>query len=105
MQKPKGRPPKVRSIQNIPKITQFSPRGKPGRPDETVLSLDQFEAINLADYRGLDQFEASNILGVSRQSFSRILAQARRKVADALVNGKIIRISGGRVEISKGPGD
>lgn len=101
MQKPKGRPQKVRNIQNMPKITQFSPRGKPGRPDEVVLSLDQFEAINLTDYRGLDQSQACKILGVSRPSFSRILAQARGKLADALVTGKIIRIGGGHIKISK----
>ena len=57
MQK-RGRPKKVRFIQRMPKVTLFSPRGKPGRPDEILLTIDQYEAIKLADLQGFDQTQA-----------------------------------------------
>jgi uncharacterized protein len=88
--KPRGRPKKTRLIKGKPKIGQFSPRGRPGRPDEVELSLDQYEAIRLADYESLEQVEACKTMGISRQTFGRILKAARRKVADGLINGKII---------------
>lgn len=89
----KGRTKKVRYIQKMPKISQFSPRGKPGRPDEARLSVDEFEAMKLADYQGYDQSEGANFMGISRPSFGRILRAARKIIADALVNGKILRIT------------
>ncbi len=103
--KPKGRMPKVRFIGKLPKIVQFSPRGKPGRPEEIELNLDQFEALRLADFEDFDQSIAAKAMGISRPSFGRILRGARKKVADALVNGKIIRISGGRVQVGTFRGD
>ena len=95
----KGRPKKVRFIQKMPKIVQFSPRGKPGRPDEMELTLDQFEAIKLADYQGFDQSQGAVAMRVSRASFGRILREARKKIANALVNGKTIRIHMGDVQV------
>lgn len=95
----KGRPKKVRYIQNMPKVVQFSPRGKPGRPDEVELTLDEFEAIKLADFQDFNQDEGAMVVRVSRASFGRILRAARKKVADALVNGKIIRIRMGDVQV------
>ncbi len=95
----KGRPKKVRYIQRMPQITQFSPRGKPGRPEEVELTLDQYETIKLADFQGFQQDEAASAMRISRQSFGRILQQARRICADALVNGKIIRIRVGDVQV------
>lgn len=95
----KGRRKKVRYIQSMPKIAQFSPRGKAGRPDEVELKIDQFEAIKLADYQGYDQSEGAIAMGISRPSFGRILREGRRIVADALVNGKIIRVRIGNVQV------
>lgn len=98
-QKPKGRPRKTRFIQKNPVTLQFSPRGRPGRPDEIQLTIDQIEAIRMSDQEGLTQAQASEIMKVSRPTFGRILREARKRVANALVNGKIIRISGGDVKI------
>lgn len=95
----KGRPKKVRYIQNMPKIFQFSPRGRPGRPEEVELSIDQFEALKLADFQGFSQSEGALAMQLSRPSFGRLLREARRFVADALVNGKIIKIRQGGVQI------
>lgn len=97
--KPKGRPKKKRTVKGEPKIAQFSPRGRPGRPDEISLTIDQFEAIRLADYNGQQQTAASKAMGISRQTFGRILKEARKKIADGIVNGKIIRFEGGSVKI------
>ena len=98
--KKKGRPQKIRFIQNLPKIAQFSPRGKPGRPDEAELTIDQLEAIRLADWEGLTQLRGAMAMGISRPTFGRILRAARKTIAQALVNGKIIRISGGNFSLN-----
>ena len=95
----KGRQNKVRYIQKMPKIVQFSPRGKVGRPDEIELRVDQYEAIKIADFQGYNQSEGASFMGVSRPSFGRILREGRKIVADALVNGKIIRIRIGKVQV------
>ena len=95
----KGRRKKIRYIQKMPKIATFSPRGKPGRPDEIELKIDEYEAIKLADLQGYDQSEGAVAMGISRPSFGRILRNARAVLADALVNGKIIRIRTGNVQV------
>lgn len=93
--KPKGRPKKPRRVENKPRILVFSPRGRRGRPDEVELKYEELEALRLTDFSGLKQKEASKHMGISRQSFGRVLQRARRQVTDALVNGKIIRVTGG----------
>ena len=78
----------------------FKPAGVPGRAlEEVVLSLDEAESIRLADLEGLYQEAAAFRMGVSRQTFGRIVEAARRKVADAIINGKLLRIEGGEVLI------
>ena len=59
------------------------------------LSLDEFEAIRLKDLEGLEQTAAADSMRISQPTFHRIIEAARKKVADALVNGKAIRIEGG----------
>ena len=98
--KPRGRPKKERVVQSEPWITQFSPRGKPGRPDEAVLTIDEFEALRLVDFMGLPQKEASLVMQISQQTLSRILKRARRVTAGAIVEGKIIRIQGGKYALN-----
>ncbi len=60
--------------------------------EESILGLDEFEALRLADLEGLYHADAAARMGVSRATFGRILANARRIVADALVGGKAIGI-------------
>jgi predicted DNA-binding protein (UPF0251 family) len=96
----RGRPKKYRIVRQDPKITQFSPRGKPGRPDEVVVTTDEFEALRLADYMGLGQKEAAKSMRISQQTFSRIIKRAHKAMADALISGKIIKIQGGSYVIS-----
>lgn len=65
-----------------------------------MLSIEEVEAIRLADFMSLDQDDAAESMDVSRGTFQRIINEARRKLADALINGKIIRIEGGNYEVT-----
>jgi predicted DNA-binding protein (UPF0251 family) len=96
----RGRPKKYRIVKINPKIAQFSPRGKPGRPDEIDIPVDEFEAIRLADYMGLPQKEAAKSMRISQQTFSRIIKKAHRNIAYGLINGNTIKIQGGHYVIS-----
>ena len=59
------------------------------------LSVDEFEAIRLKDLEGMEQTAAADSMRISQPTFHRVIEAARKKVADALVNGKAIRIEGG----------
>lgn len=96
----RGRPKKYRIVRLDPKISQFSPRGKPGRPDEVNLGMEEFEAIRLVDYMGLNQKEAAKSMRISQQTFSRVLKKARKALANGLVSGATIKIQGGHYVIS-----
>jgi rubrerythrin len=60
-----------------------------------VLTVDEFEAIRLADLEGLYQEEAAKKMKISRQTFGNIISSAHGKIADAIINGKAIKIEGG----------
>ncbi|MCX5668640.1 MAG: DUF134 domain-containing protein [Candidatus Omnitrophica bacterium] len=96
----RGRPRKYRIVKLDPRISQFSPRGKPGRPDEVELKMDEFEALRLADYQGLNQKEAAKSMRISQQTFSRILRKAYKLIAKGITTGSAIRIQGGQYIIS-----
>ncbi|WP_406676647.1 DUF134 domain-containing protein [Neomoorella carbonis] len=90
------RPPKCRRVEFIPGITYFKPAAVPLRQlEEVVLAVEELEAIRLKDIEGLEQEECAARMRVSRPTFFRILGAARSKVADALINGKAIRVEGG----------
>lgn len=80
----------------------FKPAGVPARElEETRLGFDEAEALRLADLEGLYQEAAARSMGVSRQTFGRIVEAARRKVADAILNGKALRLDGGQITIDE----
>jgi predicted DNA-binding protein (UPF0251 family) len=90
------RPKKTRWVKCIPDERCFKPLCKPLSKVKTVcLTVDEFEALRLADLEGSKQVDAARRLKISRPTFSRIVASARQKVADGLVNIKAIRIEGG----------
>lgn len=90
------RPRKHRFVSEEPRATYYKPRGIPlAALEEVVLTIDELEALRLADYKGLSQSETAQRLGVSQPTLHRILRSARSKVADALANGKSLRIEGG----------
>ncbi|NLL89645.1 MAG: DUF134 domain-containing protein [Dehalococcoidales bacterium] len=95
-----ARPFKCRRIAYIPGITYFKPTGIPlDELEEVVLSLEEAEALRLKELEELEQEQGAQKMNVSRPTFQRILAAARQKVADAILNGKAIRIEGGNYEI------
>jgi predicted DNA-binding protein (UPF0251 family) len=95
------RPHKCRRIGWQPPASTFKPAGVPGHALEQVtLSLDELEAARLADLEGLYQEEAAQRMQVSRQTFGNIVASARRKLADCVVNAKLLSIQGGAVRLA-----
>ena len=96
-----ARPFKCRRVAFMPGVTYFKPAGIPLRAlEEVQLSIEEAEAIRLKDLEGLEQEEGAERMNVSRPTFQRVLASARQKMADALLNGKAIRIEGGNFEMS-----
>jgi len=97
------RPKCCRYIGAAPDRNCFRPEGAADFGlSEVLLTLDEYEALRLADLEGLYQEQAASRMNVSRQTFGRIVEAARRKVADVLVNGKTLRIEGGSVLLKNG---
>jgi predicted DNA-binding protein (UPF0251 family) len=97
------RPRKTRFVQGRPIVDAFVPsRTPPWGREEVFLTIEGLEAIRLIDFQGLDQETAAGMMNVSRQTFGRVLAEARAIVADALVMGKILRIEGGHFDMPLG---
>ena len=95
------RPKKNRIVAFKPNASYFKPRGIPMIDlIEVCLTVDEREAIRLADLLGMSHEEAGKSMGVSRATVGRIVQRARKVVADALINGKAIKIEGGNYSIS-----
>ncbi|MCD6429355.1 DUF134 domain-containing protein [bacterium] len=87
------RPIKPRRVQFDPNAVYFKPRAIPlSALDEVELTLDELEALRLCDYKNLDQVQAAKKMKISQSTLSRVLISARRKVSEALVEGKAIKI-------------
>ena len=87
------RPCKKRKIKCKPNTKYFKPRGIPvGELEEIILKSDELEAIKLADYDGLYQETAAEKMGISRQTFGNTIQAAHKKIADAIINAKALKI-------------
>jgi uncharacterized protein len=90
------RPRKCRIVRSSPLARFYKPRGIPLCELQIVrLKNEEWEAIQLADYKGLEHTEAAKQMGISRPTFSRVLASARAAVAKALTEGGALEIGGG----------
>ena len=91
-----------RYIGQRPCITYFKPAGMPMRMlEESVLSIDEFEAIRLKDLLCYEQEKCAKEMNISQPTFCRLLFSARKKIAESLVIGKAIRINGGNIYFKK----
>lgn len=88
-----ARPKCKRNIKCLANASFYKPAGIPLRElQDVVIEKDEMEALRLADKEGMYHEDAARSMGISRQTFGRIVSSARRKIADALINGKAIRI-------------
>jgi len=95
-----SRPLKLRHVTHTPGAWYFKPRGIPvSFLEEVVLTIDECEALRLADLENFCQEEAAAKMKISRATFGRVIEKARRTIVDAIVNGKAILIEGGNIQI------
>lgn len=100
------RPRHFRRVGCLPQSNYYKPRGIPLSVLQHVnLTIDELEAIRLADLEALYQEDAAKRMNVSRQTFGRMLESAHKKIADALVNGKALLIKGGTIELADAASD
>lgn len=97
------RPRKWRKVCSLPESSQFGPLDARAERDSPVaMSVDEYEAISLIDLENLTQEECALQMRVARTTVQRIYSDARRKVAESLVHGRILKIEGGDYQICDG---
>lgn len=97
------RPKISRLVAGYPLSRRYVPDDMPPR-GEVSLSVEEMEALRLSDFEGMDQQGAADLMGVSRQTYGRVLGRARQRVAEALVTGQSLRIGGGSYAFRGGRG-
>ncbi len=98
------RPLKYRRINWEPGVTYFKPRGIPmNRLEEVTLTMDQSEAIRLKYVKDMDQVDCAKKMNISQSTFQRILHSANKKIAEAIISGKAIKIEGGNIRLPSRP--
>ena len=96
------RPRILRRVRCEPNVNYFKPAGVPVRDLEQVeLTVDEFEAVRLKDAEGMDQADAAEKMKISQPTFHRLILSARKKIADAITNGKAIKIEGGDYQMAR----
>ncbi len=97
-----ARPRRSRKINYSPRVSYFKPMGLDfGESKEIIINPEEVEALRLVEVRGLPQKNAADSMKISQPTFSRILKISRRKIAEAIVLGKAIKIRGGNALIRK----
>ena len=96
------RPRKCRQVCHFPQTLAFMPMGSGAERSSVVLSVDEYEAIRLIDKEGFSQEQCSKYMKVARTTVQQIYTNARKKLADALVDGLPIRIEGGDYQLCNG---
>lgn len=94
------RPRRCRRVTLNPEFRFFKPQGIPLRElEESVLTIEEVEALRLSDLNSLSQIDCAKEMHISQPTFHRIIQSARKKISEAIVNGKAIKISGGHFKI------
>ncbi len=99
-----ARPRKWRRICRLPVCSRFGPLGGPEGTGPVIMTVDEYETIRLIDLEGMTQEECAVQMNISRTTVQGIYNDARRKLADSLVNGKVLFIEGGDFELCEGDG-
>ena len=97
-----ARPRKWRRVCTLPKVSVFGPVDLSlGVNKIIIMTVEEYESIRLMDLEGLNQQECAEVMGIARSTIQRIYDDARRKLADSMVNGKILKIEGVKLIVSK----
>ena len=101
-----ARPRKCRRVCAMPQNNSFAPIGENVCREKIVMRIEEYEAIRLIDLAGYTQEECASQMGIARTTVQGIYNDARKKLADALVNGKALWIEGGDYDLCReeGPG-
>lgn len=92
------RPQKERIVHKPPLFTEFKPTGIARKYlNQISLSLDEYESLRLADFEGLSHNDAADEMEISRSTFTRLIEQARKKIANFIIKGEFLIIEGGNV--------
>lgn len=96
-----ARPKKSRKVCRLPERNVFAPMGADENKENEniVMTVDEYEAVRLIDYIEYNQEECSKKMGIARTTVQAIYNDARKKIADALVNGKHLVIEGGEIAV------
>jgi predicted DNA-binding protein (UPF0251 family) len=89
------RPRKYRKVCRLPDNDGFAPVVQSGEKEAIVLNVDEYEAIRLIDREGFSQEQCGEYMRIARATVQQIYTSARKKLADALVEGRYLRVSGG----------
>lgn len=96
------RPRRCRRIFHKPNSTYFKPQGTPMRQlEETVIGYDEAEAVRLIDLEEQNQIKVAKKMKISQPTLSRLLKSGRKKIAEAIIKGKAIKIQGGDFELKR----
>ena len=98
------RPPRCRRVCALPEETEFGPRRAACRGGAVVMTVDEYEAIRLIDLGGLTQEQCAAQMDVARTTVTGIYESARKKLAEAIVNGRRLRIEGGSYRVCETAG-
>lgn len=100
-----ARPRKGRKVCCLPNNNRFGPLNMKDHPDQfVVMAIDEYETIRLIDLEGCTQEECADQMHIARTTVQRIYSDARKKIAQALVEGKILKIEGGDYKLCSGGG-
>ncbi len=98
-----ARPRKWRKVCSMPNSNRFGPLNVPiDQQHFVIMTIDEYETIRLIDLQGFNQEQCADQMHIARTTVQRIYNDARKKLADSLVNGKVLRIEGGNYKLCNG---
>ncbi|HPL81141.1 MAG TPA: DUF134 domain-containing protein [Anaerolineaceae bacterium] len=97
-----ARPKKWRKVCSLPDNSRFGPLDSPADASHVNMTVDEYEAIRLIDLEGFTQEECAQQMNIARSTVQGIYGEARKKLAESLVIGKILHIEGGEYQLCDG---